>query len=64
MTASLTGPQRYRAYARLDADLARENPPAAPFAVETKDYFFSSRIGCQVNQPVYGFALGTLCIEP
>ena len=64
MTASLTGPQRYRAYARLDADLARENPPAAPYAVETKDYFFSSRIGCQVNQPVYGLALGTLCIEP
>jgi YVTN family beta-propeller protein len=62
--ASLTGPSRYRAYARLDAELARENPPAAAYATQTKDYFFSARMGCQINQPVYGLDLGALCVQP
>jgi YVTN family beta-propeller protein len=61
--ATLTGPARYRAYARLDAELALEDPPAAAYAIATNDYFFAPRIGCQLNQPVYGLDLAALCVE-
>ena len=60
----LSGARRYRAYARLDADLARQAAPIAAYATETTDYFFSARIGCQTMQPVYGLDLGALCVRP
>ena len=62
--AALTGPGRYRAYARLDADLAREAAPGVAYANETRNYFFSARIGCQVVQPYYGLDLSALCVRP
>ena len=42
---------RVRAFARLDADLARAGA-AAPFAVSATTDCFSDRIGCQVHQPI------------
>ena len=62
-TAELAGPRRYRAYARLDADLARDAGPLAAYANPTNDYYFSTRMGCQVVQPVYGLDLAALCIK-
>jgi YVTN family beta-propeller protein len=62
--AGLNGPRRYRAYARLDADLAREAAPIAAYAGNTNDYLFSARMGCDVIQPIYGVDLGALCIHP
>ena len=61
--AELNGPRRYRAYARLDADLASEAAPVAAYAHNTKDYLFSARMGCEVIQPIYGVDLGALCIR-
>ena len=51
---------RHEAFARLDADLAR-TAILAPFATSTTTDFFSGRIGCQVQQPLYGISLGALC---
>jgi hypothetical protein len=62
--AALSGPRRYRAYARLDADLAREAAPVVAYANETRNYFFSARIGCEMVQPLYGLDLAALCERP
>ena len=61
--AELSGARRYRAYARLDADLTRAAPLAA-YAADAENYFFSTRMGCQVVQPVYGLDLAALCVRP
>jgi YVTN family beta-propeller protein len=61
--ARLTGAHRYRAYARLDADLTRHAAPLAAFANDNWVDLFSARIGCQVYQPVYGMDLAALCIK-
>jgi hypothetical protein len=34
-----------------------------PYASGTAVGFFSERIGCQVDQPIYGLDLGLLCIR-
>ena len=59
----LSGARRYRAYARVDAKLTRKDPPVAAYANETNSYFVSARMGCEINQPVYGFDLGALCLR-
>jgi YVTN family beta-propeller protein len=61
--ARLTGQQRYLAYARLDADLARVAVPAVALAVGVQLDFFSRRIGCQIYNPIFGIDLGALCIR-
>ena len=62
-TAELRGDARYRAYARLDADLARNAAPIAAFGNETSRDFFSARVGCQLYQPVVGTDIAALCIK-
>jgi peptide/nickel transport system substrate-binding protein len=64
VTARLSGARRYRAYARLDAELARHDPPGASYANPSNDYLFSARMGCVVDQPYYGVDLAALCIRP
>ncbi len=61
--STLSGPQRYRTYGALDADLARNAAPLVAFANYARRDFFSARIGCQIYQPVYGFDLATLCLK-
>ena len=61
--AKLTGPRRYREYARLDEDIARDAAPIVAFANENRFDFFSARMGCHVYQPVYGMDLAALCIK-
>jgi len=61
--ARLSGDARFRAYAKLDRELAAEAAPAAPFATATRTYFLSSRMGCQVLHPIYGLDLAALCIR-
>ena len=53
---------RVDAFAQLDADLARA-AAAAPFATAVSTDFFSDRIGCQVDRPIYGMSLGALCVR-
>jgi YVTN family beta-propeller protein len=61
--ASLSGPQRYVVYARLDANLARHAAPVVAYANENRIDLFSARMGCQLNNPVYGMDLAALCIR-
>ncbi len=62
--AQLTGAQRYSAYEQLDHDLVAHAAPAAAYASGTTVALFSARIGCQLNQPIYGIDYGTLCVRP
>jgi peptide/nickel transport system substrate-binding protein len=61
--ATLSGDRRLQAYARLDEDLTRDDPPSAPWGIETLSDFFSGRAGCQVYQPIYGIDLASLCLR-
>jgi YVTN family beta-propeller protein len=62
--ARLSGPARYLAYGKLDADLARNDAPWVAISNSSSRDFFSARMGCQVFQPTYGFMnLTTLCIR-
>ena len=55
--ATLTGDRRLHAYARLDEDMTRDDPPAAAWGIGTFREFFSARVGCQIYQPIYGIDL-------
>jgi peptide/nickel transport system substrate-binding protein len=59
----LSGPARYAAYARLDADLAGRASPLIAFGIPVQRDLFSARVGCQVYQPVTGMDLAELCLE-
>jgi ABC-type transport system substrate-binding protein/DNA-binding SARP family transcriptional activator len=61
--AKLSGPRRYRAYARLELELERNLVPAAAFATDASRDFFSRRIGCQLYQPYWGIDLAALCLR-
>jgi YVTN family beta-propeller protein len=61
--ARLSGPARYTAYAKLDADLAGKAAPMAAIGVWLNRDLFSARMGCQIYQPIYGIDLAALCIR-
>jgi YVTN family beta-propeller protein len=61
--ARLSGPRRYLAYAKLDADLTREAAPYAAISNHAEQDFFSARIGCVTFQPIYFIDLAALCIR-
>ena len=61
--AKLAGDARYRAYAALSVQIARDAAPWVAYAVGGSRDLFSARIGCQVFQPVYGIDLGSLCVR-
>ncbi len=52
--ASLTGDARRKAWADLDVELMRDDPPAAPVRIGTVTDFVSKSYGCYVFQPVVG----------
>jgi ABC-type oligopeptide transport system substrate-binding subunit len=53
--------RRYRAFGRLDAELARRDAPVVAYGTNTNEYFFSARMGCELVHPVYGIDLAALC---
>ena len=59
----LTGEERDKTYGQIATDLAKGPAPWASRSTGTNIDFFGSRIGCQVNQGSYGFALNTFCIR-
>jgi hypothetical protein len=61
--ATLRGEHRLQAYAQLDQDLTTNDPPAAAWGIGTFREFFSARVGCQIYQPIYGFDLGSICLQ-
>lgn len=50
----LTGPARRKAWANLDAEMMRDDPPWAPFLNGARADFVSRSFGCYVLQPVLG----------
>ena len=61
-TASrLTGETRRRAWADLDADLMRNDPPWAPFMHINSRTFVSRSLGCFVEHPLYRVDLAAVC---
>jgi len=62
--ALLRGEARRTAYQRLAAKLERNVAPFAAYATPVLPEFFSTRVGCRVEQPVVGAVdLGALCVK-
>jgi ABC-type transport system substrate-binding protein len=57
----LTGEDRRRAWADLDVDLMRNNPPWAPYVHTQSRTFVSKSVGCVLIHPVYGFDIAAVC---
>ena len=57
----LTGEARRKAWADLDVDLMRDNPPWAPFVNSQRRTFVSRSTGCVLDHPVYGFDIAAAC---
>jgi peptide/nickel transport system substrate-binding protein len=60
----LRGRARYRAYGKLDVDLARSGAPAVAYGVVPQTAFVSQRIGCVRLNPLNGLSLGAVCLKP
>ncbi len=56
----LVGPARYRAYGRLDVDLARDAAPAIAYAYDNALTLVSKRVGCIVLNPYLDLAAACL----
>jgi ABC-type transport system substrate-binding protein len=56
-------PERYRAFARLVGDLEQRASPVLAYSADANYNLFSSRVGCQLYQPLYGVDLGALCVK-
>jgi peptide/nickel transport system substrate-binding protein/oligopeptide transport system substrate-binding protein len=54
--ARLTGAARYRAFGRLDVEIAREQAPLAAYDVESVYTFVSKRAGCLIINPFLDLA--------
>jgi ABC-type oligopeptide transport system substrate-binding subunit len=61
VASRLTGETRRNAWAELDVDLMRTNPPWAPFINFTDRVFVSKSFGCFLFHPVYGVDLAAAC---
>jgi peptide/nickel transport system substrate-binding protein len=58
--SKLTGSPRYRAYGKLDVDLARREAPVAAYEAENALTFVSKRVGCLVLHPFFDLAAACL----
>ncbi len=59
--SKLAGEKRYSAYGQLDLDLVQGPAPLAAWGNDNERNFFSSHVGCQLFQPVYGMDIAALC---
>ena len=57
----LTGEARRKAWADLDVDLMRDNPPWAPTVHAQRRTFVSRSVGCVLDHPVYGLDIAAVC---
>ncbi len=57
----LTGEARRKAWADLDVDLMRDNPPWAPLVHNQIRTFVSRSTGCVLDHPVYSFDIAAAC---
>ena len=59
---ALEGAARDAAAANIDAALS-DAAVLVPYATRSRAEFFSARIGCQSNHPLYGVNLNRLCVR-
>jgi peptide/nickel transport system substrate-binding protein len=59
--SQLTGAARRKAWADLDADLMRNDPPWAPYVHTTRASFVSRSFGCFLWHPVYMVDIAAAC---
>jgi ABC-type transport system substrate-binding protein len=59
----LSGPNRYRAFSHLDADIMRNQAPWAPISQGSSWEFFAKRVGCVYIQPIVHFVWGDMCLR-
>jgi peptide/nickel transport system substrate-binding protein len=57
----MTGEARRKAWADLDVDLMRDNPPWAPYVHLQSSVFVSKSVGCVLIHPVYVFDIAAVC---
>ena len=57
----LSGEARRKAWADLDVDLMRNDPPWAPVVNFTNRDFVSRSFGCFLSHPVYGLDIAAAC---
>jgi ABC-type transport system substrate-binding protein len=57
----LSGSARAKAWADLDVEMMRDDPPWAPFMTPSGRDFVSASLGCYLYHPVYGFDLAAAC---
>ena len=57
----LTGDARLRAWADLDVDLMRNDPPWAPFVHHNARLLVSRSLGCFTASPIFGMDITALC---
>ena len=57
----LTGEARRKAWADLDVDLMRNNPPVAPIYYVNNRAFISESFGCFAMHPFYGVDIAAAC---
>jgi ABC-type transport system substrate-binding protein len=57
----LTGTARRKAFAQLDINMMRNDPPWAPFENETRRDLISNSLGCYLFQPVYLLDVAAAC---
>jgi ABC-type oligopeptide transport system substrate-binding subunit len=60
----LAGEARRRAWADLDVDLMRNDPPWVPVAHTQRIFFVSKSLGCFVPHPIVGVEITQLCKKP
>jgi ABC-type transport system substrate-binding protein len=57
----LAGAARRKAFAQLDIEMMRNDPPWAPFENDSRRDFISKSLGCYVLQPVYLLDVAAAC---
>ena len=57
----LSGEARRRAWAELDANMMRDDPPWAPFVNVARRDFVSKSFGCYFLHPVYRLDIAATC---
>jgi hypothetical protein len=61
--ARLQGAARYRAYGKLDVELARVAAPMAAIFYANEGTLVSKRVGCVVVRPGFGLDLTAACLK-
>ena len=59
--ARLSGNARSKAWADLDVEMMRDDPPWAPFMTPAAHDFVSLSLGCYVYNSVYAFDFAAAC---